>query len=638
MRDAPEYSPTYAPMGASRPPGQFTSWPGFGLGLGMPPPYWEAPAGRGPERPEIPGWASYPSLRVHEPPEPSMTTLGGLFPGAGIVAPESGFLAPLPAIHDTRPTDHIHDIHGMMRDIAAGSSPAAAQSVNSRLDPLYIPFMNQFRAVQEHMESSRRARYEARHESYAAAREFREDRAPQQIPVPQSRPPSPPTSSEHHSVPPVVDYDGDDRVCSICGETFAHGDGVLRLVCRHVFHVECWNDLLARSEERREVCPNCRGSGRITARFRFIGEPQQTPPPAAPPMLFPFGPRPALAANPFLPIQHVIGTPESQTPQIVETHNVGTSPAQSPRPSQAGSAETGPSWRLVSAPRSVSPDGNRSQSVESGRFHTPNTPPTPTALRPFRGAVFPWYPAEGVQPAGYYHQSTALNGGRMGILVDPGAWTNLAGEKWAKRMSEIAMGSGHKPEQFRMNVPLHVQGVGSGFQSCDWRVKIPIAVLDPDGAASCVHTFEAPTVGGTGSDLPALLGLRSMRDKRAVLEMTPGKECLSFPGEGGYEIKWSPGTMHCKLEQAPSGHLILPCGEFHKLAQRAGGLVPHSTTFHATPPEKERVAASAGSGAAPRLRRRGARGGVEKPTLGPAGEGNAEGLTGLAPSQPSTSS
>ena len=76
-----------------------------------------------------------------------------------------------------------------------------------------------------------------------------------------------------------------------------------------------------------------------------------------------------------------------------------------------------------------------------------------------------------------------------------------------------------------------------------------------------------------------------MRAKNAVLEMTPGKECLSFPGPGGYTIDWSPGTMHCRLEQAPSGHLILPCGEFHKLIERAGGLAPRSTTFHATPKE-----------------------------------------------------
>ena len=65
--------------------------------------------------------------------------------------------------------------------------------------------------------------------------------------------------------------------------------------------------------------------------------------------------------------------------------------------------------------------------------------------------------------------------------------------------------------------------------------------------------------------------------------MAPGKEMLSFPGEGGYEIKWSPGTMHFRLEQAPSGHLIMPAGEFERLTQHRGGLPAHSTTFHAIP-------------------------------------------------------
>ena len=204
---------------------------------------------------------------------------------------------------------------------------------------------------------------------------------------------------------------------------------------------------------------------------------------------------------------------------------------------------------------------------------------------PFRGSwgVFPWYPAPGVQPQGYYHQSTTLSGNRLGILVDPGAWTNLAGSNVARKMAHLAAQAGLSPTQAKMNVPLHIQGVGSGCQSCTWQVKVPIAVPDSTGEASNLHYFEAPTVDGTGADLPALLGLRSMRAKGAVLEMTPGKECLTFPGPGGYKVEWSPGTMHFPLEQAPSGHLIMPTGEFDKLSRQTGGLPQRATTFHATP-------------------------------------------------------
>ena len=88
---------------------------------------------------------------------------------------------------------------------------------------------------------------------------------------------------------------------------------------------------------------------------------------------------------------------------------------------------------------------------------------------------------------------------------------------------------------------------------------------------------------GTGDSLPALLGLRSMREKQAVLEMTPGKERLTFPGPGGYSITWSPGTQHIPLVCPPSGHLVIPCDDFDNLTTPSGLPAP-TTTFHARGP------------------------------------------------------
>ena len=63
--------------------------------------------------------------------------------------------------------------------------------------------------------------------------------------------------------------------------------------------------------------------------------------------------------------------------------------------------------------------------------------------------------------------------------------------------------------------------------------------------------------------------------------MSDGKGRLLFPGPGGYKIDWSLGTLHVPLKTAPSGHLIMPCGEFDKVHSPSG--LPHpSTTFHAT--------------------------------------------------------
>ena len=105
---------------------------------------------------------------------------------------------------------------------------------------------------------------------------------------------------------------------------------------------------------------------------------------------------------------------------------------------------------------------------------------------------------------------------------------------------------------------------------------------DRGGNNPAVHVFESPVVGGSGEDLPMILGLKFMRSKNAVLKMTPGRAMLTFLGPGGYEITWSPGTQHFPLRCAPSGHMVLPLGDFSKVEKKRGGLPPTRTIFHAT--------------------------------------------------------
>ena len=136
-----------------------------------------------------------------------------------------------------------------------------------------------------------------------------------------------------------------------------------------------------------------------------------------------------------------------------------------------------------------------------------------------------------------------------------------------------------KPIQEKLSRPLEVQGVGRGTQSAKWATKVPISVLE--GADKYVQqVFEVPTLEGEdGADVPALLGLRSMRSKNAVLEMSPGKEMLTFPGPGGYKIEWSPGTVHIPLTVAPSGHYVIPCDSYEKLSPQQGGLATETTVL-----------------------------------------------------------
>ena len=195
--------------------------------------------------------------------------------------------------------------------------------------------------------------------------------------------------------------------------------------------------------------------------------------------------------------------------------------------------------------------------------------------------MFPWWPEIGLtgEEEGIYHASTRLLDGRHGLLVDPGAWSNLVGERWAQEVAAKAMSSGHTPSQKKMNQPFTVQGVGKGTNEAKWEVHLPIAINDDDGNTR-LHEYRAPTVGGKGKELPALLGLESMSKQKAVLEMTEGSEYLTFPGEGGYKIEWSPGTKRYKLERPPSGHLILPCDAFNELTVQKGGVPTPVTTWH----------------------------------------------------------
>ena len=71
-------------------------------------------------------------------------------------------------------------------------------------------------------------------------------------------------------------------------------------------------------------------------------------------------------------------------------------------------------------------------------------------------------------------------------------------------------------------------------------------------------TLEAPIV--PNSELPGLLGLHSMRNARALLDMSTLRMHLCGPGDIRYDLP--PGSTSYQLEIAPSGHLVLPCGEF----------------------------------------------------------------------------
>ena len=59
---------------------------------------------------------------------------------------------------------------------------------------------------------------------------------------------------------------------------------------------------------------------------------------------------------------------------------------------------------------------------------------------------------------------------------------------------------------------------------------------------------------------PALLGQRSMKKLRTLIDTFTGK--MFLVGPGGYEIHLSPGSAVHELDESSAGHLMLPCSRF----------------------------------------------------------------------------
>ena len=73
--------------------------------------------------------------------------------------------------------------------------------------------------------------------------------------------------------------------------------------------------------------------------------------------------------------------------------------------------------------------------------------------------------------------------------------------------------------------------------------------------------FTAPII--PESAVPGLLGLKSMMNHRVVLDLVNKRMIMCGPGQ--CEIKPPPGSEVYQLEQAPSGHLLLPISDYDAL-------------------------------------------------------------------------
>ena len=129
-------------------------------------------------------------------------------------------------------------------------------------------------------------------------------------------------------------------------------------------------------------------------------------------------------------------------------------------------------------------------------------------------------------------------------------------------MAQEAARNKRTPQYQQRQRPLKVGGVGNGTQVCAYDCTLPVAFRptdDRDGEPR-EGKINVPTVHN--SDLPGLMGLTTLRNNRAILDLNTLK--LHFLGPGDYDLEAAlpPGSGTYQGEIAPSGHLVVPCCEF----------------------------------------------------------------------------
>ena len=141
-----------------------------------------------------------------------------------------------------------------------------------------------------------------------------------------------------------------------------------------------------------------------------------------------------------------------------------------------------------------------------------------------------------------------------GLLINIGAWGNLCGERWFRRIMTKAQKYGQGYILQKLKQLLSIEGVGQSANTTQDEVVVPVCLQD-----GSVCSYTAPMLAD--SELPALLGLKSLSGKRAIVDTF--NQRLILVGSGGYRLQLSPGSKSFPLHSAATGHLSM-----HKISYR----------------------------------------------------------------------
>ena len=168
-----------------------------------------------------------------------------------------------------------------------------------------------------------------------------------------------------------------------------------------------------------------------------------------------------------------------------------------------------------------------------------------------------------------FHSMTRLSDGRLSMLLDIGSVGNLTGELTARDMAKAALKAGRTPSQYQRDKLLNVSGVGKGSEQCHHNCKLPVS-LNRTGGGSIKANFDTPVI--PGSELPALLGLDTVRGCRGIIDTNTLRLYLLGPGDYDLAKALPPGTECIQGELSPSGHFVIPCDSYDKEIPEKGGI------------------------------------------------------------------
>ena len=147
--------------------------------------------------------------------------------------------------------------------------------------------------------------------------------------------------------------------------------------------------------------------------------------------------------------------------------------------------------------------------------------------------------------------------------MDTGAFQNIAGSEWVSQMEKALKRSKQSKIEWKLlDRPHPVSGVGNDIVYAKWTASIPI-ILPGGGKTTytCLYIDD--------NNCPGLLGMRALSSTGSILDLRPGKLCIYSGNTEDVEIPCRKGITKMTLEQAPSGHIMIPCGQFEKKNCRA---------------------------------------------------------------------